>query len=71
VIGGSRREWVEMVSLGGDRWEGLCTECVILYEGGWRRKWTWNTDAGETILEAWGKGTQRGVTVGGGDKEMS
>jgi len=38
-IGGSRRGWVGMVSLGGDRWKGLCTEWVIPNEGGWQRKW--------------------------------
>jgi len=24
--------------VGSDRWEGLCTERVILNEGGWQRK---------------------------------
>jgi len=47
-----------MVRLEGDRLNGLCSEWVILNEGGWRMKWTWNTGAGETIFEA-----QRGKTV--------
>jgi len=38
-LGGRRREWVGMVSLGEDRWKGLCTEWVILNEGRWQRKW--------------------------------
>jgi len=50
-IGGSRRVWVGMVSLGGDRWNSLCTEWVILNEGMWQRKWTKSTGAEETILE--------------------
>jgi len=41
-----------MVRLGCNWWEGLCTEWVILNEGRWRRKWSWNTGTGETILEA-------------------
>jgi len=44
--------WVGMVRLGSDRWKGLCTRGVILNEGRWRRKWTWNRNTGETILEA-------------------
>jgi len=35
-IGGGRRGWVGMVSLGGNRWKGLCTEWVILNEGRWQ-----------------------------------
>jgi len=35
-IGGGRKGWVGMVSLGGNRWNGLCTEWVILNEGGGR-----------------------------------
>jgi len=46
------RGWVGMVRLGSDRWEGLCTEGVILNKGRWRRKWIWNRGTGETILEA-------------------
>jgi len=39
-VGGDRRRWVRMVRLGNDRWEGLCTEEVILNEGRWQRKCT-------------------------------
>jgi len=54
----------------------LCTEEVFLNEGRWRRKWTWNRETREKILEAqkgekiltetifWGKETLWGVTVG-------
>jgi len=75
-ICGGRREWVGMVSLGGDRWNGLCTEWVILNEGGWQRNWTWSTGTGrqfskpggETVCIGtifWGKGCHRDVTVRG------
>jgi len=30
--------WVGMINLEEDRWKGLCTEWVILNEGGWQRK---------------------------------
>jgi len=53
-VGGDWRRWIRMVTLGGDRWKGLCTEWIILNEVGWQRKWAWNRgtgDYGETILE--------------------
>jgi len=53
MIGGSQKRWVRMVKLGGNWWEGLCTEWVILNKDECRRKWFWNTGAGEAILEAW------------------
>jgi len=56
-IGWGQKGWVGMVKQGGDRWKGLCTEEVILYEGGWWRKWTWNMGAGETIIKARKEGT--------------
>jgi len=34
-IGGGQRGWVGMVSLGGDRRKGPCTEWAVLNEGGW------------------------------------
>jgi len=38
-IGGGWRGGVGTVSLGGNRWKGLCIEWVILNKGGWQRRW--------------------------------